>query len=82
MIGSGSESLTALEIHRVVRKVVHPKFDRTKYDYDAGVVKIATPLVVSAVRKPIALVKAGEEAAAGEPVVVSGWGSTEVSALL
>jgi len=50
-----------------------------KYDYDAGVVNVEIPFVVSAVQKPIALVKAGEEAAAGEQVVVSGWGLNEVS---
>ena len=34
---------------------------------------------MSAVRKPDPLVKAVEEAAGGEPVVVSGWGLAEVS---
>ena len=62
-----------------MRLVSHPKYYFMKYDYDAGVVNVEIPFVVSAVQKPIALVKAGEEAAAGEQVVVSGWGLNEVS---
>jgi len=78
-IGSGSENIAALEKRAVVRMVTHPKHDDRKKDYDAGVVKVATPFVVSAVHKPIALVAAGEDATAGEPVVVTGWGDTLVS---
>jgi len=79
LIGSGSENRTALEKRPVVRMVAHPKYDVRKDDYDVGVVKVATPFVVSAVRKPIALVAPGEDATAGEPVVVTGWGDTMVS---
>jgi len=80
MIGSGSENREALEKSAVVRKLAHPKYDSDADDYDVGVVTVAAPFVVSAVRKPIALVKAGEDAASHEPVVVSGWGVNRVSA--
>jgi len=79
MIGSGSEYYPSLEKRAVVRIVEHPKYDRPKHDYDAGIAKVAYPFVFSNVRKPIALVAVGEEAVAGEPVVVSGWGLTQVS---
>jgi len=69
-----------VEIRAIVRSVAHPKFNKKTIDYDAGVVKVATPFVESDIRKPVALVKVGEEAAAGEPVVVSGWGVSPVSA--
>jgi len=62
-----------------VRFVSHPKYNVIKYDYDAGVLKVEIPFGVSAVQKLIALVKAGEEAAAGEQAVVSGWGYNKVS---
>jgi len=78
-LGSGSEDIFALEERDVERAVANPKYNKSTYDYDVGIVKVATPFVVSAVRKPVALVKAGEEAAGGEPVVVSGWGVAEVS---
>ena len=81
-IGSGSENMTALETHAVARIVKHPKYNGSILDYDAQMAKLQTPVVESNVRKPIALVAAGEDGAAGEPVVVSGWGVTKVSALL
>ena len=62
-----------------MRIASHPKFNVAKYDYDAGVAKVESPFVVSAFRKLIALVKAGEDAAAGEQVVVTGWGRNVVS---
>ena len=70
--------MTALEKRAVEQIVAHPQFDMEVYEYDAAIVKVATPFVVSAVTRPVALVKAGEEAAGGEPVVVSGWGSNRV----
>jgi len=79
MIGSGSENLSNIQKHAVVRNEAHPKFYRRTFDYDVGVVKVATPFVLSDVRKPIALVKAGEEPADRESVVVSGWGTNRVS---
>jgi len=79
-IGSGSKDVTALKKRDIVRFVEHPKYDSEVYDYDVAVVKVTTPFVVSAVEKPVALVEAGEYAAAGEPVVVSGWGINRVSA--
>jgi len=79
LVGSGGEKRSALERRTVVRMVAHPKYDRPKHDYDAGIIKVATPFEESAVRKPIALVAVGEEASAGEPVVVTGWGDTMVS---
>jgi len=78
-IGIGSENLLKLETTAVVRGQMHPNFISPKMDYDVAVVKVATPFVVSNVRKPIASVKAGEEPAASEPIVVSGWGINEVS---
>jgi len=78
-IGSGSENMLNLEKRGVVRSVGHPKYNRPKFDYDVGVLKVATPFVVSEVQKPIALVEAGEDAATREPVVVSGWGINRVS---
>jgi len=53
-VGSGSAIITAVEEHAVVRMVAHPKFDWLKHDYDAGIAKLKTPLVESAVQKPIA----------------------------
>jgi len=82
MIGSGSENMQTLEKSAVVRSVAHPKYNRPTFDYDVGVVKVAKPFELSAVRKPIALVESGEDAAAQEPVVVSGWGTNRVSSLL
>ena len=79
MIGSGSENMPDLQKQAVVRNVAHPKYDSITLDYDVAVLKVATPFVVSDVRKPIALVKAGEEPADHEPVVVSGWGTNKVS---
>jgi len=79
MIGSGSVNVTALITRPVVRSVAHPKYHRKRYDFDVGVVKVEFPFIVSPVRKPIALVKAGEDPAAGEPVVVAGWGINDVS---
>jgi len=78
-IGSGSEDMRTLETRPVVRSVAHPKYNRITIDYDAGVVKVATPFVKSDIRKPIALVKVGEEAGKGEFAVVSGWGMNRVS---
>jgi len=80
MIGSGSENVSNLKLRAAVRSVWHAKFTLESLDYNVGVVKVATPFVVSAVEKPIALLRAGEEVAVGEPVVVSGWGLNEVSA--
>jgi len=83
-IGSCSENMTmtALETHALARIVKHPKFNETTIlEWDAGIVKLETPVVESAVRKPNALVAAGEVGAAGEPNVVSGWGDTKASAL-
>ena len=70
----------ALEKSDLVRSKSQPKYSIPQDDYDVGAVHVATPFVISAVPKPIALVKAGEEAAAQEPVVVSGWGVNQVSA--
>jgi len=81
-IGSGSENQTALEKRSVLRRVVHPKYNTHTHDYDVGVVEVATPFIMSPVRKPIALVKGGEDPAAGERVVVSGWGYNLVSVFL
>jgi len=67
-----------MEKRAIERTVLHPKFSYDKYDYDVGVVKVKTPFVESATQKRIALVKAGEDPAAGEQVVVSGWGWNEV----
>ena len=78
-IGSGSENLLTQEKRAVEKIVIHPKFSEETLDYDVAVVKVASPFVPSAVQKPIALVNPGEEPAAGEPVVVSGWGRNKVS---
>jgi len=78
-IGSGSANISAVQQHAVVRVVSNPKYIKSTHDYDVGLVKVAIPFVVSAVRKPVPLVNVGEEAAGGEPVVVAGWGFAEVS---
>lgn len=78
-IGSGSENMLNVEKTAVVQCTAHPKHSMLTMDYDVGVAKVATPFVVSDVRKPITLMKAGEEPAAHEPVVVSGWGTNSVS---
>jgi len=75
-IGSGSKNATALE----KRSVAHHKYFWLTLDYDAGVVKVAPPFVLDAAHKPIALVNAGEDPAAGEPVVVFGWGYNKARA--
>jgi len=68
-------------LRSVVRKVAHPKYNdfQPLYDYDVGVVQVKTPFDMSAVERPIALVKVGEEAAAGEQAVTTGYGHSRVS---
>jgi len=79
-IGSESANYSTLENHDVIRCVVHPKYTRDSLDYDSAIVKVATIFVVSAVRKPISLVGAGEYAVVGDQAVVTGWGINRVSA--
>ena len=79
MIGSGSEYFFNLKKRAIVRRMIHPKYDSSNLDYDAGVVKVETPFVVSAVEKPIALVAANEHPPTWN-VSISGWGKNNVSA--
>ena len=77
-IGSASNDRTDMVLRRVVR---YPKWDDFEplYDYDVGVTQVKTPFDMSAVERPIALVKVGEEAAAGEQAVITGYGHSRVS---
>ena len=81
-IGSGATNRFELEKHAVERIVAHPLHRWVTLDYDAGVVKLVSPIVESDVRKPVALVKTGEHPTGAEPLIVSGWGCTMVSTLL
>ncbi|PSN43589.1 hypothetical protein C0J52_15968, partial [Blattella germanica] len=61
-------------VHKATRIVTHPNFDYLTYDYDVGLIQVATPFVYGASVKPISV--ASEEPSAGLSAIIVGWGST------
>jgi len=79
-IGSASSDSYNMVLRATGRSVLHPKSKEWGwlYDYNVGVTQVKTPFDMSAVERPIALVNVGEVAAAGEQVVITGYGRNRV----
>ena len=75
-VGSTS-SKNGGEIYQVSKKLEHPNYDSSTFDYDVAILTLYQPITFSNKIKPISLPKQGSKVSDGEPTLVTGWGFTE-----
>ncbi|KAB8225630.1 trypsin-like cysteine/serine peptidase domain-containing protein [Aspergillus novoparasiticus] len=79
-IATGTISLSGGQLHKVIRVVIHPQYTGRQQDgwgNDVAVLTLAAPIQYNQYQKPIAL--ATNTPAAGQRVVLSGWGKTSTN---
>lgn len=75
-VGSTS-SINGGETYRVSKKLEHPNYNVSTFDYDVAILTLYQPIIFSNKIQPISLPKQGSKISAGEPTLVTGWGFTE-----
>ncbi|KAB8200776.1 trypsin-like serine protease [Aspergillus parasiticus] len=79
-VATGTISVSGGQLHRVVRVVIHPQYTGRQQDAwrnDVAVLTLAAPIQYNQYQKPIAL--ATNTPAAGQRVVLSGWGKVSTN---
>lgn len=69
-------SVSGGETYLVSKKIEHPKYNTSTFDYDLSVLTLFQPLTFSKSIQPIALPMPSLKINAGERTIVSGWGFT------
>lgn len=67
-------------LYDIIEIKKHPRYsDRTKYDFDVALLRIAKPIAYTACTVvPVTLAETGKEVPEGALVSVTGWGATMV----
>ncbi|KAE8322179.1 trypsin-like cysteine/serine peptidase domain-containing protein [Aspergillus sergii] len=79
-VATGTISVSGGQLHRVVRVVIHPGYTGQQLDAwrnDVAVITLAAPIQYNSYQRPIAL--ATSTPAAGQRVVLSGWGKVSTN---
>lgn len=77
-LGSVYADEGGINVH-VIEIISHPKYDRSTFDFDVSVLRLAQTLTFTRYIKPIPLAKRMVEPLTGTISVISGYGLTSVS---